>query len=99
VSAEGVLDALQDGGRAEASAWGKTIDPFAPPKPCGHRTLGVDYVTALIQDDLGLIVSREVRVRVRCAECGVPCAVSLEVRRPKTGEEHGLVLSVTPLEE
>lgn len=76
---------------------GKPID--RSPKPCGHRTFGVDSLTAIINDPEGKLVSREVRIRVRCMECGVPCAVSLDARRPKNGELHGVVLTIDPIED
>lgn len=94
-----VLGALAEGAQVGAVALGQVVDPFAPPPPCDHRTAGLDCVTALIQDERGEIASREVRVRVRCMECGIPLAVDLDaIRRPKDGERHGVVLVVTPEE-
>lgn len=83
----------------EAFAFGQPVDFDKKPKECGHRSLAVDYAGALIQDEQGGIADREVRVRVRCMECGVPCGVSLDVRRPKGGEEHGVILVVEPMED
>ena len=93
---------ISDGGmgtQAVAIVYGHAVDPFAPPKPCGHRSFGLDCLSAVINDERGEAASREVRVRVRCMECGVPCAVSLEVRRPVGGERHGIVLVVEPMSE
>ena len=91
--------ALGEGASAEAIVFGQPVDPFAAPKQCGHRSFGVDSLGAIVNDERGQLARREVRVRVRCMECGVPCAVSLDVRRPKDGEEHGIVLVVTPMED
>ena len=88
-----------DGLEVTATAFGQVVDPFAPPAACLHRSCGVDCLTALLNDDAGQVIGREVRVRVRCMECGVPMSVSLDVRRPRSGESHGIVLTVTPSEE
>ena len=57
-------------------------------------------MTGTVLDERGEIDHREVRVRVRCMECGIPMAVDLDaVRRPKDGERHGVVLVVHPMED
>jgi len=88
---------LMDDVSPEILVNGKPLD--RSPKPCGHRTFGVDSLSALINDAEGNLVSREVRIRVRCMECGVPCVVNLDARRPRNGEQHGVVFTITPMED
>ena len=94
-----IEQALDEGAGAEATVFGQAVDLFPAPKKCTHRSFGVDSLGAIVNDERGELARREVRIRVRCMECGVPCAVSLDVRRPKDGEEHGIVLVVTPMSE
>ena len=92
--------ALPAGADLELVALGRSVDPFAAPPSCEHRQAGLDCVTAVIQDERGEVGGREVRVRVRCMECGVRLAIDLDaVRRPKDGERHGIVLVVRPEED
>jgi hypothetical protein len=72
--------------------------PPAERKPCTHRTFGVDSVCGLIEDGEGNIDKREVRIRIRCMECGVPCEVEPCGRIPRDGSL-GAVLSFSPMED
>lgn len=94
-----LLDVVDAGGSAEAVVYGRRVDPFSDAPKCQHRTFGLDGFSAVINDDNGVLERREVRVRVRCMECGIPCAIDIDaVRRPKDGEPHGIVLVVAPMD-
>ena len=54
---------LLGGMTAEATAYGHPVDPFAPPKACEHRVLGVDdSVWAIVNDEQGQVDHREIRL-------------------------------------
>lgn len=96
-----MVQAVAEGTTAEAVVWGQDVELFdKKPADCQHRMGGLDCVTAIVNDERGNIDHREIRVRTRCMECGVPLAIDFDkIRRPKEGELHGIVLTVTPMED
>lgn len=85
--------------RAEVVIGGKHVE-FGEPPPCPHRQINTETQAALIVDDDGVIVTREVMLRAVCGECGVRFRLVLaSARESRTHGELGLVVEVEALEE
>lgn len=77
---------------------GKPLAAPASAKPCEHRQFGSSVVVAEVSDVHGALERREARLRLRCMECGTPCAVETSGRPPADGGP-GVVLTFRPLDE
>jgi hypothetical protein len=78
-----------------------TVDgaPPAARRPCPHERLTFQNVAGTVDDEFGTITRWVLRVRVRCANCGVPFdAVPGSARDP---QDHpiGVVFDLLPVED
>ena len=76
-----------------------------PGPPCLHKAqLNISQggesepVVAFVVDNQGNVIDWQVKIKIRCGECGVPFEPDLTGRRPLDGSP-GLVVSVRPVED
>lgn len=71
-------------------------------QPCEHKALSTQTIIGFLHDDNngGVIVGRQVLLKVRCAECGVPMTFDYDsARRSETVGERGVVVDVVPVDD
>lgn len=90
---------------AEIRIDGESIALDQPGPPCEHKTqLNISQgdpgnpVVAFIANDQGTVIDWQIKVKIRCGECGQAFQPEMSGHRPRDGS-HGLVLSVQPVED
>lgn len=96
------IEALEEGEHVEVEV---LVDgqPLRPGAPCEHRLGFTEQVTVGLRnapDDEQTVVHREVLLKLRCRDCGVPMRFKVETARvSRTAGDLGIVVDVEPLEE
>jgi hypothetical protein len=77
------------------------VDGGAPAarKPCPHERLTFQNVAGTVDDEFGTITKWVLRVRVRCANCGVPFDVLPDSARDPQDHPIGIVFDLLPVED
>lgn len=73
--------------------------PLAAPADCTHTSLTFQPLVGIVRDDEGTVTGWQLRVRARCALCGVPFAVDMDSARPPADHPLGVVFDLYPLAE
>jgi hypothetical protein len=96
-----LLRAVEGGVQVEVVIDGEAYDPAKTlaAKDCPHaEVVNVQTFVAFIQDDAGVVVEWQVRVRARCGSCATQFDIHPNGRRPKDSNV-GVVFAMLPLKE